>query len=153
MFTSDNFNKYPEAEELLNAMIEKKLDTPFLVQCDTQVARQDDLIDLLGRAGCYQIFVGVESFNRNTLLAAKKAQNHPAVYGDIIKKCRERRIMSHFSNIICFLQDTRATIEEHINLIRQQSFSCQHAAGRCHPVLPAWEDGRQERNQDLWSHS
>jgi hypothetical protein len=40
MFTSDNFNKYPEAEALLTAMIDERLGLQFFVQCDTQIARQ-----------------------------------------------------------------------------------------------------------------
>jgi len=119
MFTSDNFNKYPDATGLLNAMIDERLDLPFFVQCDTQVAHQDNFIELLGRAGCFQMFVGVESFNRQTLLGARKAQNHPSTYDQIIKKCREQQFMSHFSNIIGFPQDTRETIEEHLTVLRQ----------------------------------
>jgi hypothetical protein len=57
MFTSDNFNKYEEAPELLSRMIDEKLKLPFFVQCDTQVARQDDFVELLGHAGCFQMFV------------------------------------------------------------------------------------------------
>ena len=41
MFTSDNFNKYPEAEALLAAMVEERLGLEFFVQCDTQIARQE----------------------------------------------------------------------------------------------------------------
>jgi hypothetical protein len=44
-----NFNKYPEAEELLKAMVEERLGLEFFVQCDTQIARQEDLIELLGK--------------------------------------------------------------------------------------------------------
>ncbi len=46
------------------AMAEERLGLKFFVQCDTQIARQEHLVDLLGKAGCFQIFVGVESFNR-----------------------------------------------------------------------------------------
>ncbi len=77
MFTSDNFNKYPQAAELLEAMVDEKLGMKFFVQCDTQIAKQPELVELLGRAGCYQMFVGVESFNRATLIAANKRQNQP----------------------------------------------------------------------------
>jgi anaerobic magnesium-protoporphyrin IX monomethyl ester cyclase len=38
MFTSDNFNKYAEAKNLLQQMIEEDVRIPFFVQCDTQVA-------------------------------------------------------------------------------------------------------------------
>ena len=115
MFTSDNFNKYPEAEELLRRMIEERIRLPLFVQCDTQVAQQKTLIELLGRAGCFMMFVGVESFNRQTLLAAHKAQNHPETYREIVRLCSANRIASHFSNIIGFPADTAAGIREHVS--------------------------------------
>src|SRR5215475_11559538 len=118
MFTSDNFNKYAEAGELLEQMIAEKIGIPFFVQCDTQVARQEELVTLLGRAGCFEMFVGVESFSRKTLLAAHKTQNYPSTYGEIVNLCRKNGIVSHFSNIIGFLDDTRETIRTHIDVLR-----------------------------------
>jgi radical SAM superfamily enzyme YgiQ (UPF0313 family) len=121
MFTSDNFNKYPEAETLLAAMIEERLGLDFFVQCDTQIARQEHLVALLGKAGCFQMFVGVESFNRQTLLAAHKGQNRPEMYRDIVRLCREYGISSHFSNIIGFPQDTEREVEEHVQVLREMA--------------------------------
>jgi hypothetical protein len=117
MFTSDNFNKYADGPELLEAMIAEKIQIPFFVQCDTQISKQEDLVDLLARAGCFQIFVGVESFNRKTLLAAHKAQNHPQLYGNIVRLCRSRGIITHFSNIIGFPEDTEEGIQEHLQAL------------------------------------
>jgi radical SAM superfamily enzyme YgiQ (UPF0313 family) len=117
MFTSDNFNKYPEASELLQRMIDERLRMPFFIQCDTQIAHQAELVDLLSRAGCFQMFVGVESFSRKTLLAAHKAQNHPELYSDIVRLCRERGIITHFSNIIGFPSDTHESLEEHLDVL------------------------------------
>jgi len=119
MFTSDNFNKYPEAEALLSAIVEERLGLNFFVQCDTQIARQEGLVALLARAGCLSMFVGVESFNRQTLLAAHKGQNRPEVYRDIVRLCREHRISSHFSNIIGFPQDTEREVHEHLEALRE----------------------------------
>ncbi len=119
MFTSDNFNKFPEAAALLQAMIDEKLGLSFFVQCDTQIARQENLVALLGKAGCFQMFVGLESFNRQTLLAAHKGQNRPETYRDILRLCRENGISSHFSNIIGFPQDTEHSIHEHLHLLRE----------------------------------
>jgi hypothetical protein len=118
MFTSDNFNKYPEAEALLSAMVEERLGLEFFAQCDTQIARQEDLVALLAKAGCFQIFVGVESFNRQTLLAAHKGQNRPETYREIVRLCRAYGISSHFSNIIGFPQDTEREVEEHLEALR-----------------------------------
>jgi hypothetical protein len=121
MFTSDNFNKYPEAEALLDAIIEERLGLEFFVQCDTQIARQERLVALLAQAGCFQIFVGAESFDRKTLLAAKKGQNRPETYRDIVRLCREHRIGSHFSNIIGFPKQTETEIDEHLDTLRELS--------------------------------
>lgn len=119
MFTSDNFNKYAEAEALLAAMVEERLGLEFFVQCDTQIAKQERLVALLAKAGCFQMFVGVESFNRQTLLAAAKGQNRPEAYRDIVRLCREYRIGSHFSNIIGFPQDNEREIQEHLATLRE----------------------------------
>jgi hypothetical protein len=119
MFTSDNFNKYPDAPELLRRMIDEKIRLPFFVQCDTQIAKQEEFVELLAKAGCFQIFVGVESFSRKTLIAARKTQNHPELYGDIIRLCRKYRIISHFSNIIGFPEDTQASIAEHLHILKR----------------------------------
>jgi hypothetical protein len=121
MFTSDNFNKYPEAQTLLEAMIDENLGMNFFVQCDTQIARQEHLVELLGRAGCFQMFVGVESFNRQTLLAAHKGQNRPETYRDIVRLCHENGFSSHFSNIIGFPEDTEEAIHEHLEVLREMS--------------------------------
>jgi MoaA/NifB/PqqE/SkfB family radical SAM enzyme len=118
MFTSDNFNKYPEATELLVRMIDERINLPFFVQCDTQIVKQEEFVDLLGRAGCFQMFVGVESFDRKTLLAVHKNQNHPEMYGRIVRMCREAGISTHYSNIIGFPTDTRESIQEHVSRLR-----------------------------------
>jgi hypothetical protein len=121
MFTSDNFNKYPQAAELLDAMIEEKLNMKFFVQCDTQIARQENMVERLARAGCYQMFVGVESFDRQTLQAAQKKQNRPDTYHEIVQLCREYGIGSHFSNIIGFPRDTEAAIHEHLAALQEMA--------------------------------
>jgi radical SAM superfamily enzyme YgiQ (UPF0313 family) len=118
MFTSDNFNKYSGATELLEAMIAERLDLPFFVQCDVQVVRQPQFVELLARAGCYQMFVGVESFDRAALLAVKKNQNHPERYAELVRLCAEHGIGSHFSNILGFPSETAAAIRERIDVLR-----------------------------------
>lgn len=124
MFTSDNFNKYSAAEELLQAMIDERLQLELFVQCDTQIARQERLVSLLAEAGCFQIFVGVESFNRETLLAAAKGQNRPESYREIVRLCRHYGIGAHFSTILGFPHDTPADVEEHRRTLCQLSPAC-----------------------------
>src|SRR5262249_30506227 len=119
MFTSDNFNKYNEAKELMEQMIAENVRVPFFAQCDTQIAKQEEFVELMARAGCFEMFVGVESFSRKTLLAAHKTQNHPSTYSDITRLCRNHGIVSHFSNIIGFPDDTAQSIREHVEVLRE----------------------------------
>ncbi|HSL84047.1 MAG TPA: radical SAM protein, partial [Thermoanaerobaculia bacterium] len=119
MFTSDNFNKYPEAAALLEAMAAERIRLPFFVQCDTQVERQEGLVALLARAGCFQVFVGAESFSREALKAAHKLQNHPERYARILDLCRAHGITVHFSSILGFPTDTEETVLEHLARLRE----------------------------------
>jgi hypothetical protein len=117
MFVSDNFNKYSDAEALLESMIEERLDLRFLCQCDTQITRQPKLVELLGRANCYEMFIGVESFNREILRDVSKYHNKPDQYRNIIDLCRNAGIRAHFSNIIGFPQETRQDILDQLDQI------------------------------------
>jgi pyruvate-formate lyase-activating enzyme len=118
MFVSDNFNKFPLVRELLQAMVDSRLGLRFFCQCDAQIAREPELVELLGRAGCFEIFVGVESFNRKTLRAAAKNHNDPERYGDIIRSCTDAGIRPHFSNIIGFPEDDEAEIRTHLEVLK-----------------------------------
>ena len=90
------------AYEAVRAMAEEKLELQFFCQCDAQIADQEELMSLMAKANCWQIFVGVESFNRQTLLKAQKGHNHPEKYAKIVEMCREYGVSSHLSNIIGF---------------------------------------------------
>ena len=118
-FVSDNFNKFPNVRELLQAMIDEQLRVPFFCQCDTQIAKDPDLVELLGRAGCIEMFLGVESFNRKTLKAAGKHHNHPAQYAEIIRLCKQAAIKPHFSNIIGFPDDDEDGIQHHLDVLKE----------------------------------
>ena len=119
MFTSDNFNKYPEVHELCAAMAEEKLPLRFFCQCDSKIADDPELVRAMAAAGCFHMFVGVESFDRSVLRAARKLHNRPDRYREIVELCREFGIESHFSNIIGFPEQERSHILEHIAALRE----------------------------------
>lgn len=118
MFVSDNFNKFPQVRELLQAMIDEQLKLPFFCQCDTQIAKDPELVELLGRACCFEMYVGVESFNRKTLKAAGKYHNYPKHYAEIIRLCNNSGIRPHFSNIIGFPNDDEVEIFHHLETLK-----------------------------------
>jgi hypothetical protein len=119
MFTSDNFNKYPEVRPLLRAIIDERLRLPFFAQCDTQIHKDPELVELLGRAGCFQFFVGAESFSAEALKGVHKFHNDPRKYERIVELCHTNGITAHFSNIIGFPSDTERSILEHLRVVRE----------------------------------
>jgi len=119
MFVSDNFNKFPGVRELLQAMIDERLGLRFFCQCDAQIAKDPELVALLGHAHCVEMFVGIESFNRKALKAVNKYHNHPGHYADIVRLCGEAGIRPHFSNIIGFPDDDENEIRHHLDMLKK----------------------------------
>ncbi len=118
MFTSDNFNKFPQATELLTAMIEENVGIRFFFQSDTQIVKQPKLVDLIGRAGGLEMFLGVESFDLDTLKKIQKRHNKPDTYGEIVRLCRDSGIRAHFSNIIGFPDQNEDGIRMHMAALK-----------------------------------
>ncbi len=119
MVTSDNFNKIPNVTELLITLIEEDACIPFFCQCDAQVWSQPELLKLMALAKCFDIFIGVETFNPKTLSKQDKIQNRPEKYGEIVNLCREVGINTHFSNIIGFPDDTEESILKDIVALKK----------------------------------
>ncbi len=114
MFTSDNFNKFPEAPELLEAMIRENINIKFFLQSDTQIVRQPELVELMARAGGVELFVGVESFDKVALKQMNKGHNRPDTYGEIVRLCKDAGIRSHFASIIGFPDQTEQGVHQHL---------------------------------------
>lgn len=114
VFTSDNFNKFPSAPELLTAMIREKIGIQFFFQADTQIVNQPELVELVREAGGIEMFLGVESFDKVTLKEVQKRHNKPETYGEIVRLCREAGIRAHFSNIIGFPHQNEDGIKGHL---------------------------------------
>ncbi len=119
VFTSDNFNKFPLAPELLNAMIDEKIGVRFWFQADTQIVKQENLVQLIGRAGGAEMFLGVESFDSVALKGIQKRHNKPETYSEIVRLCRDAGIRAHFSNIFGFPDQTENGIKTHMETLKE----------------------------------
>jgi len=74
-FYDDNFTANPNrTRRLLEAMMERRIRVPWSTQVHTDCARHDGLLDVMKRAGCNTLYIGLESINPRTLAAYKKAQ-------------------------------------------------------------------------------
>ncbi len=54
-------------KELLRRMIEEDLVVPWSAQMRTDVVRDEELLDLMHRSGCFRVYLGLESINQATL--------------------------------------------------------------------------------------
>ncbi len=117
VFTSDNFNKFPLAPDLLQAMVDEKLGVRFFFQADTQLANQPELIELAGRAGGVEVFIGAESFDKAALKSAQKRHNRPSEYKEIVSQCRDAGIRTHFSNILGFQHQSVGDCHDHVDTL------------------------------------
>ncbi len=89
-FTDDNFIGHPiRTKELLRAMIpwmqEKGYPFDFYTQASVNLGRDEELLDLMVRAGFCRVYVGIETLNRAGLKSIKKYQNLAA---DLNESCR-----------------------------------------------------------------
>ncbi|MEK7593418.1 MAG: radical SAM protein [Patescibacteria group bacterium] len=75
-FYDDNFSiNKKRTKELLRAMLEAKL-TPkyWTAQASIDVARDEELLYLMKKSGCYLLYIGIESINPKTLKEYNKKQ-------------------------------------------------------------------------------
>jgi radical SAM superfamily enzyme YgiQ (UPF0313 family) len=61
--------------ELCKGMVERRLNKRFAVQASLEACEDDELLHWLARAGCFLIFVGIESVDEVTLQHLRKASN------------------------------------------------------------------------------
>jgi hypothetical protein len=118
-FTSDNINKWQGVVELCEAIMEEGLnDLQYFVQCDVQIEREPELLELFAKAGVYQVFLGIESFNQTTLAKIHKTQNRPDKYRTIKLMCDEAGVTPNFSMINGFMDDDWDSILGQLDEVR-----------------------------------
>ena len=123
-FTDDNFARnacWREIFEMLARLrAEEGISIRFMIQVDTQSYKIPDFVELASRAGCTQVFIGMESINPKNLKAAGKAQNKVQEYKEMIAAWHEAKIATHIAYIIGFPFDTPESVEEDVNRLKQE---------------------------------
>jgi len=76
-------------------------------QISIDIARDDEMLDLMAKAGCVLVLVGLETLNRDTLVRMRKKWNHVAgEYEDVIKRLHDRGIMLYGTFVFGYETDT-----------------------------------------------
>jgi radical SAM superfamily enzyme YgiQ (UPF0313 family) len=123
-FTDDNFARnscWPEIFDLLVKLREEEhIPIHFMIQVDTQSHKIQDFIPRAARAGCTQVFIGMESINPQNLKAAGKMQNHVHDYRDLIAAWHNAKIATHVAYIFGFPFDTPESLREDVRRLQDE---------------------------------
>jgi radical SAM superfamily enzyme YgiQ (UPF0313 family) len=123
-FTDDNFSRNPEWEAIFDGLIELRehegMAIDFMMQVDTLAPRIPRFVEKAARAGCVQVFIGMESLRDDNLKAASKRQNKVEGYRDLIAAWHEAGVLCHVGFIIGFPYDTYDRIMEDVRTLRDE---------------------------------
>ncbi|MBI1808090.1 MAG: radical SAM protein [Ignavibacteria bacterium] len=127
-FTDDNIARNPRWRELFGGLIrlreEEKIPFTFMMQSDLAARKipPGDFFVLAKRAGCNQVFFGVESVNRENLRSQEKFQNQVSEYKDLVAHCHTLGIACHAGYILGLPFDTPTSIEQDIAELQRMGF-------------------------------
>lgn len=154
-FIDDTFNVPKERfKEILRMMIRKNYGFKWnsFYRCDHG---DEETIELMGRAGCEGVFLGVES-GSDALL---KAMNKTARRKDYLKSIpllRAAGISTHANIIVGFPSETYETYQETVDLIEEAKPDFFRAQlWYADPVTPIWDKKDEygvEGSMFNWSH-
>jgi radical SAM superfamily enzyme YgiQ (UPF0313 family) len=123
-FTDDNFARNSCWREIFHMLVklreEEGIPIRFMIQVDTQSHKIPEFISLAARAGCTQVFIGMESINPSNLKAAGKMQNNVQDYRSLIAAWHNAKIATHVAYIFGFPFDTPETIKEDVRRLQEE---------------------------------
>jgi hypothetical protein len=123
-FTDDNFARNPNWEAILDGVIDlrerRSMPISFMMQVDTQATKTPGFVDKAARAGCSQVFIGMEAVRDDNLKAGGKPQNKSADYRSMIARWHDAGVVVHVGYIIGFPHDTYARVIEDVRRLRDE---------------------------------
>jgi radical SAM superfamily enzyme YgiQ (UPF0313 family) len=118
-FTDDNFVANPRRTlELCDAL--SRLKIKYFCQIDSLAFKHPEIIQGLKKSGCFMVFVGFESINKENLKTINKGFNEPKDYQTLIKMFHRNKVNVHACCILGFEKDDPKTAEETVNFLIKQ---------------------------------
>jgi radical SAM superfamily enzyme YgiQ (UPF0313 family) len=122
--TDDNFARNRNWEAILDRLIDLRENKGFkiklILQVDTLCHKIPNFIEKAARAGCNQVFIGLENINPQSLQNAKKRQNKIWEYRVMLQAWRAQKVMTWAGYILGFPTDTPETIARDIDIIKKE---------------------------------
>ncbi|MCG3181718.1 MAG: hypothetical protein BIFFINMI_04117 [Phycisphaerae bacterium] len=124
-FVDDNLARSSIWESLFDGLIDMRRRgraVEFMMQVDTQATRIPRFVDKARQAGCYNVFIGMESLDAANLAAIGKRQNHVGEYARMVQAWRDAGVIVQVGYIIGLPHDTPervdAAVESLMNDVR-----------------------------------
>jgi radical SAM superfamily enzyme YgiQ (UPF0313 family) len=120
----DNFigNKKILKEEILPALIEWRKDKKgclFLTEVSINLADDDELVELMVKAGFISVFIGIETPDDASLAACNKKQNQKRDLMAAVHKLQEAGLQVMAGFIVGFDSDTETIFDRQIDFIQE----------------------------------
>ena len=150
-FTDDNFARKKLWRETFEAIIklrEEGIKVSFMMQVDL-ARKPKDFVSLAGKAGCTQVFIGMESVNPKNLKAEGKSQNNVEEYREIIKEWHNAGVVVHTGYIIGLPWDSKDQVPKDIRFLMDEVGPDQASFFMLTP-LPGSHDHREMRKRGEW---
>jgi radical SAM superfamily enzyme YgiQ (UPF0313 family) len=149
-FTDDNFARNRCWRDIFLMLIrlreEEHIPLRFMIQVDTQSHRISEFVDLAARAGCTQVFIGMESINPKNLKAVGKTQNKVQDYKDLIAAWHNAKIATHVAYIFGFPFDTPDSIREDVGRLQNELGVEQASFFMLTPIPGSYDHARMVQN-------
>ena len=151
-FTDDNFARNSNWRQVFDMLIRLRsggIAIDFMIQVDTLSYKIPDFVELAARAGCTQVFIGMESINPKNLKATGKGQNHVQDYKNLIRAWHDAKVATHVAYIIGFPYDTPESVHDDIEHLKRELKVEQTSFFMLTPI-PGSRDHEQMARAGTW---
>ena len=90
----------------------KKMKMHWMTQCSIDIAKDEELLDIIASSGCYVLSFGLESISKESLIGMHKAWANPDKYAEQIKIIRKHGIDISTEMVVGAEGDTLESIKE-----------------------------------------
>ena len=122
-----------------------------MMQVDVLSWKIKNFVAKARRAGCINVFIGMESVDPGNLAAAGKKQNNVREYAQLIEAYRNSDISTHVGYIIGFPYDTVDSVRRDLNFLMQE-VRPDHASFFILMPLPGSADHLMMVRRGEWMH-
>ncbi len=117
-FVDDNLTGHRDyAKELFRGLL--PLDIRWSCLWTINTSRDEELLDLAKKAGCYHVNIGIENVCAESIEAIAKVQNPVQEYGHLLKKLQERNLFYSLNFMFGLDGDTKSLFDETLDFLEQ----------------------------------